>query len=261
MTPLPETLAVVPLENKVLLPAVVLKITMRGREASTLTQRIFRPSDQRKGAHLACIPLKQLPSNDSNATLTEEKRVLVPNKKSSWSSEGEQEELESGLVGKEDVKRLYEYGCAARILRVQRSGLGVVSVYIEGISRFRVERIIQDSSTVLAKVKYIEQPTREIKTDDMKDEAIAFKALCREFLTKMRDLQMPDSLVQQLGKLVDNVSPIVLADMLVSVIETSFDEKLSMLSTTDVKERLTKMSEWMTRQLHVRKTEPPKFSI
>lgn len=251
MSPLPETLAVVPLENKVLLPAVVLKITMRGREASTLTRRFFRPADQRKGAHLACIPLKQLPSDDPSATLTEEKSVIVPSKDKISASTEEQEELESGLVRKEDVKRLYEYGCAARILRVQRSGLGVVSVFIEGIARFRVDRIVQDSSTVLAKVKYIEQPTREIKTDDMKDEAIAFKALCRKFLTKMRDLQMPDTLVQQLGKLVDNVSPIVLADMLVSVIETSFDEKLWMLSTTDVKERLTKMSEWMTRQLHV----------
>ncbi|KAG2216925.1 hypothetical protein INT45_004121 [Circinella minor] len=264
MSQLPETLIVVPLENKVLLPSVVLKITMRGREASALTRRHFRNSDQRKSAHLVCIPLKPLPvseenakdnNNTKNATLTEEKAVVVHSndRRKNNNNNESHEELESGLVKKEEKERLHEYGCAARILRVQRSGLGVVSVFIEGVARIQVDRIVQEGSSVLAKVKYIERPTKEIKVDHLKDETIAFKALCREFLSKMKELQMPDSLIEQLGKLIDSVSPVVLADMLVSVIETSFDEKLWMLSNTDVKERLTKMSEWMTRQLHVLK--------
>lgn len=251
MSHFPETLPIIPLDGKVLLPGVVLKISMRGRDASALTRRHFRTADQRKGAHLACVPLKPLPAADTQAnTLTEEKAVVVH---SNNKKKDDQEESEPvALVKKGEKERLCEYGCAARILRVQRSGLGVVSVFIEGVARIHVERIIQDDANLLAKVKYIEKPTKEIKIDDkLRDETIAFKALCREFLTKMRDLQMPDSLVDQLAKLIDNVSPLVLADMLVSIIETSFDEKLWMLSNTDPKERLTKMTEWMTRQLHV----------
>jgi ATP-dependent Lon protease len=67
----------------------------------------------------------------------------------------------------------------------------------------------------------------------------------------MKDLRMPENLIQQLTKLIDSVSPPVLADLLVSVIETSFDEKLTMLSTINLKERVEKASEYMTRQLHV----------
>ncbi|CDH50481.1 atp-dependent protease la [Lichtheimia corymbifera JMRC:FSU:9682] len=253
MSHFPETLPIIPLDGKVLLPAVVLKISMRGRDASALTRRHFRTADQRKGAHLACVPLKPLPAADTQAnTLTEEKAVVVQGNNKKKDDHEESEPV--ALVKKGEKERLCEYGCAARILRVQRSGLGVVSVFIEGVARIHVDRIIQDDSNLLAKVKYIEKPTKEIKIDDkLRDETIAFKALCREFLTKMRDLQMPDSLVDQLAKLIDNVSPLVLADMLVSIIETSFDEKLWMLSNTDPKERLTKMTEWMTRQLHVLK--------
>ncbi|KAG1218790.1 hypothetical protein G6F68_021510 [Rhizopus microsporus] len=67
----------------------------------------------------------------------------------------------------------------------------------------------------------------------------------------MKELRMPENLIQQLTKLLDSVPPPVLADLLVTVIETSFDEKLTMLATEDVKKRLEKASEWMTRQLHV----------
>ncbi|CAO3632062.1 unnamed protein product [Cunninghamella blakesleeana] len=69
----------------------------------------------------------------------------------------------------------------------------------------------------------------------------------------MRELNLPDTLTTQLSKLIDNVSPLTLSDLLISVIETTLDEKLYMLSTINVKDRLVKASEWLTRQLHVLK--------
>lgn len=254
MAQLPDVLTVVTLENKVLLPAVVMKITMRGRDAAALTRKHFRSVDQQKAAHLACIPLKPISSTESkeissNAVAEAEKSSIVL--RNNHNRSDEEPQVNSAFVKPDDKERLFDYGCAARIIRVHRSGLGVVSVFVEGVARVHIERIVDDGTNILAKVKYIERPTREITIDAFKDEAIAFRALCREFLAKMRELQIPDSLVQQLNKMVDNVSPVVLADLLVSIIETSLDEKLWMLSTTDVKERLSKMSEWMTRQLHV----------
>ncbi|CEI92209.1 Putative Lon protease homolog [Rhizopus microsporus] len=221
---LPDNLLVIPLENKVLLPSVVLKISMRGKDAVTLTRKHLRASEQRKPTYIACIPL------------------------TSTTSVGDEPEIE-GFIRPEDKDKLFDYGCAARILRVQRAGLGAFTMFIEGVARFKVKDIVAQDNTLYAKVNYIDQ--QDLADDD--DNIIRFKALVREFLIKMKELRMPENLIQQLTKLLDSVPPPVLADLLVTVIETSFDEKLTMLATSDVKERLEKASEWMTRQLHVLK--------
>jgi ATP-dependent Lon protease len=219
-----DTLVVVPLENKVLLPSVVLKLSLKGKDALTLTRKHLKANEQRKPTYIACIPYKE---------------KVTPNGKDG----GER------LIRPEDKEKLYEYGCTARIIRVQRSGLGVVTVFVEGVSRFKVSRYITDGDNpLLVKAEYFPEQPDEQNTDEF----ITFKALVREFLTKMKDLHMPDTLIQQLTKLIDSVSPPVLSDLLVSVIETSFEERLDMLSTTSLKDRVRKASEWMTRQLHVR---------
>ncbi|KAI8366033.1 ATP-dependent protease La [Radiomyces spectabilis] len=241
MATLPDTMLVIPLYNKVLLPSVVMKLTMRGRDAIALTRKHRRMSDQRKTTYLACIPLSASPE-DKNATLQPSTMTELP----------DDMKEQQGFVKDEEKDRLYTHGCAARIVRIQRSGLGVFSVFIEGVARFHVEKYIEDTAGLIAKVSYPPAEGKEA-LEQAKDEIIAFKALVREFTTKMRDLQLPDTLIQQLSKLVDTLSPAVLADLMMSVIETSFDEKLFMLSTMDVKERLAKASEWMARQLHVLK--------
>ncbi|OBZ89329.1 Lon protease 2, peroxisomal [Choanephora cucurbitarum] len=239
MPSLSEKLIVIPLENKVLLPSVVLKVNMNGKDAIALTRKHLRFTEQRKPTIVACIPLiGEKPNQD---------------KDDDESSNTSKESEERGFVQPQDRNRLFEYGCAARIIRVQRSGLGAFTMFVEGLSRFKVEDYYTDEgSTLYARVKYFPKELEE-DTENDKDEMIRFKALVREFLTKMKDLRMPDNLIQQLTKLIDSVSPPVLADLLVSVIETSFDEKLTMLSTTSLKERVEKASEYMTRQLHVLK--------
>ncbi|KAG1592984.1 hypothetical protein G6F48_002296 [Rhizopus delemar] len=218
---LPDNLLVIPLENKVLLPSVVLKISMRGKDAVTLTRKHLRSSEQRKPTYLACIPLT------SEKSSTNEDVFIRP----------------------EDKDQLFGYGCAARILRIQRAGLGAFTMFVEGVSRFKIRDFQKKEDTLYAEVNYIDYEEVSDKDDDM----IRFKALVREFLLKMKELRMPENLIQQLTKLLDSVPPPVLADLLVTVIETSFDEKLTMLATEDVKKRLEKASEWMTRQLHVLK--------
>ncbi|KAF7722891.1 ATP-dependent serine protease [Apophysomyces ossiformis] len=244
---LPDTLLVVPTENKVLLPSVVIKLTMKGKEAIAFTRKHYRQNEQRKTIPIACIPFKSsIPTEQQPTELGQAGSIQES------SSEMTQKQHDGLSVTPEDRERLFDYGCAARIVRVQRTGLNVFTVFLEGIARFKVEKYMQDGLTLQAKVKYTERHSKE-KLDEARDEMIAFKALSREFLSKIRDLQMPDTLIQQLSKLVDTVPSPVLADLLVSVIETSYEEKLLMLSTANVKERLAKASEWLTRQLHVLK--------
>ncbi len=241
-TLLADNLIVVPLENKVLLPSVVLKINMRGRDAVALTRKHLRSSEQRKPTYIACIPLTGEPElrkedvNDSGLTPSPNNVNAITALK------------DEGFIKPEDKNRLFDYGCTARIIRVQRSGLGAFTMFVEGVSRFKVDKYFTQESALHVKVKYFEE---EFNEQDSTDEMIRFKALVREFLSKMKDLRMPENLIQQLTKLIDSVTPPVLADLLVSVIETSFDEKLTMLSTTNLKDRVEKASEWMTRQLHV----------
>ncbi|KAI8970356.1 ATP-dependent protease La [Mycotypha africana] len=228
-----DVLIVLPLENKVLLPSVVLKINMRGRDAVLLTRRHLRLNEQRKPTFIACIPLiNRLP-------------IVAAVK-------------DEGFLSINDKDRLFHYGCSARIIRIQRSGLGAFTMFIEGVARFKVEHYLTQpdlyhQETLCVKAAFL-QDTSPLTAGTLDDDSvIRFKALVKEFLGKMKDLKMPDILIQQLSKLMDTVAPPLLADMLASIIETSFEEKLSMLATTDTKERIEKASEWMTRQLHVLK--------
>lgn len=242
-----ENLIVIPLENKVLLPSVVLKVNMRGRDAVALTRKHLRANEQRKPTYVACIPLTGEPTKSNTAT-DDPQQQESPNATTNSITAMKDE----GFIKPEDKHRLFHYGCTARIIRVQRSGLGAFTMFVEGVSRFKVDRFTTpEGSTLHVKVKYMDDEEQEKDLEAASDEIIRFKALVREFLAKMKDLRMPENLIQQLTKLIDSVSPPVLADLLVSVIETSFDEKLTMLSTTNLKERVEKASEWMTRQLHV----------
>ncbi|KAL7310272.1 hypothetical protein PS15m_009791 [Mucor circinelloides] len=252
-----ENLIVIPLENKVLLPSVVLKVNMRGRDAVALTRKHLRSNEQRKPTYVACIPLTGEPTK-TTATNDQQEQESTNDPKNATADNSNSNSVtamrDEGFIKPEDKHRLFGYGCTARILRVQRSGLGAFTMFVEGVSRFKVDRFTTpEGSTLHVKVKYMDDEEQEKDLEAASDEIIRFKALVREFLAKMKDLRMPENLIQQLTKLIDSVSPPVLADLLVSVIETSFDEKLTMLSTTNLKERVEKASEWMTRQLHVLK--------
>lgn len=217
---LPDSLLVVPLENSVILPSVVLKISMRGKDATSLSRKHMLSTDQQNPVYIACIPFT------SKSTTNESE----------------------GAIQLQDKDRLFNYGCVARILRVTRAGLGAFTLFIEGVARFKVKDVYMQENRLHARVSYVS--TQEISDTD--DDMIRFKALVQEFLSKMQELQMPQSLFQQLTKLLGSVPSSGLADLLMTVIETSFDEKLSMLATLDIKERIEKVSGWMTRQLHVR---------
>ncbi|KAI8074533.1 ATP-dependent protease La [Gongronella butleri] len=272
---LPDSLVTIPLEGKVLLPSVVLKLTMRGRDASALSRKFFKQSEQRKPTYVVCVPMLPFAAaataagdDDKDAAAHGNKLVdhhtaasptsdivrsnSTNNASSNVSAITTATPDHQWLTLPHEKERFFDHGCVARVLRVQRSGLGAFSVFVEGISRCKIDRLSQQAEMIVAKVTYLDAPAKA-QMDAAKDDLIAFKALAKEFLGKMKELQLPDALTTQLAKLIDNVSPLTLADLMVSVIETTFDEKLFMLSTTAVKERLTKATEWMTRQLHVLK--------
>lgn len=202
---------------------------MKGKEAADLVRKHLRSTDQRKPNHVVCIPYKTIQDDGKDASKADE-LVLQPHER--------------------DL--LYDYGCIGRLLRMQRSTNGVFTLFIEGVVRCKVDSMVVSSVVTMAKVHALDAPTKQ-ELEDANDALIAFRALAKEFLSKMRELQLPETLTTQLAKLIDSGAPLALADLMVSVIETSHDEKLWMLATANVNDRLAKASEWMTRQLHVLK--------
>ncbi|KAI9255208.1 ATP-dependent protease La [Phascolomyces articulosus] len=266
MPSLSESLIVVPLEKKVLLPSVVIKVTLRGREATLLVRKHFKQQEyQRSPLHLACIPVKPLPSisKSKNTSSTSPSKIddisqppqeagsaLIPQPTGTTAVTNNKDQGEK-LVPNQMKPLLFNYGCTGRIVRVQRLGTGAYGIFLEGLSRCKIGSYDQEegSGLVTAKVNYVSNVTEQQAKGDM----IKFLALAREFVNKMRDLQIPQSLVEQLAGLLDTQPVPIMADMLVCMIETTFEEKLSLLATEDVRQRLNKASKWMTRQLHVLK--------
>lgn len=241
--PYPEKLIVVPLESKVLLPSVILRLLIRGKQATDLTKSYFRSANTKShDIYIACIPMKPCHVNAEETAVMGSQAPQVPIP----------QQDEAGLVSARDRHRLMDYGCLARIIRVQRSGTNLFGVFVEGVSRFKVHQYTQNTPSMafpgcwVAHVNYFPKPV-----DVSNDNALQFKELSQIFVAKMKELQLPDTLLAQLTKVVDTMPPSALADLLVCLIETTFDERLLMLSTVSLEDRLQKACEFLTRQLHV----------
>lgn len=246
----PDKLIVVPLEAQVLLPSVVVRLLIRGKQATELTKDYFQsPPRHATDIYIACIPLKppQKHSHSKNETAgasSQAPQVPIP------STTQQPTEKYTGLVSIRDRSRLLNYGCLARIIRVQKSGTNLFNVYVEGLARFKVVSYSQNTPSMsfancwMTHVEYIidnilEYPAVEIE----------FKALCQQFVVKLQELQVPETLLNKLEKRVNTLHVSSLADILVSLIETSFDEKFDMLSTPLLQDRLALAVKLLRQQL------------
>ncbi|KAI9015854.1 ATP-dependent protease La [Phycomyces nitens] len=260
MANLPADLTIIPLERKVLLPHVVLRVVLRGAEAAKIIKRHSIATRQGVKLHIACVPLKSLKKDpnvlkdrDSSGETDETCQAslapisFVPPSNDPENNDENQTEDVDSLVPHGKRKRLYAFGCTGTIIRIQRLDADIFGVFIEGGKRFRVQEYNQDSDAIwVADVEYLEEPKSSYN-----EEMVVFKALCRSFATRMQTLCIPESLTKQLVNIINTVPVPALADMVVSMIETTFEERLMMLSTADPKERLEMASTWITRQLNV----------
>lgn len=280
----PENVIVLPLEGKVLLPSVVLRLMIHGKQANELTKSYFRQltaSQANKSPivdiYVACIPLRPnfvnnkkprslliKSSSDNDEIVSQAPKVPCP---PSMQQEDvanikvqKQQNDSDGLVSNVNRHRLLEFGCLARIVRVQRSGANLFGVFLEGVARFKVKNFYQNTPSMtpypgcwMANVDYMQDDNRMIKelSTGEKENIATFKELSQVFVVKMRELQLPETLLQQLSKVVNTTPVSLLADLLVALIETTFEERLVMLSTPLLEDRVQLASEWMTRQLHV----------
>jgi ATP-dependent Lon protease len=141
---------------------------------------------------------------------------------------------------------LYMIGCAARILKVIKLAKDNFSVILQGVSRFEVSTFDGAEPFLAAKVRSVPDPT----SSDVELDALVMnlKDIAKRVVKLMPELP------KEAGALVDSVTEAGhLADLITSHLELEVGEKQDVLETFDLKTRVRKVLQFLSRQLEVLK--------
>ncbi|KAJ3043033.1 hypothetical protein HDV00_005940 [Rhizophlyctis rosea] len=241
-------LPIIPTRNpKLLLPGTVLRLQIERGDTTQLLDHIWHRQHHKRNGNkettvlVGCVPViseekettpaEASPTPDSDNSLT---AVTSPN--------------------------LYQWGVSARIISLARSTssdsriTGITYVLmVEGISRFRVDRIVKRTPYIEAAVTL--HPDPEIHADDAELQALvlSLRAVGHELSHVLSQLQLPPTVISHLRKMLDSTPGGQVADLFASMIDLTYAEKLQILETTDLKTRIQRVAELVTRQIQVLK--------
>ncbi len=142
---------------------------------------------------------------------------------------------------------LYSVGTLSRIERMTRTE-GEIIAQVRGITRVKIKEVFEESSYLMAKV---------VEIPDVVDDSPEIKALCNHLTNEFRR-------AMNLGKTVDflvfmNImsdnSPYEFADLIASVLDIKPSERQELLEINDVRKRLEKITDILTKELKVLELE------
>ena len=142
---------------------------------------------------------------------------------------------------------LYSIGTLSRIERMTRTE-GEIIAQVRGITRVKIKSIFEEASYLMAKV---------VEVPDIVDNSPEIKALCNHLTNEFRR-------AMNLGKTVDflvfmNImsdnSPYEFADLIASVLDIKPYERQELLEINDVKKRLEKITDILTKELKILELE------
>lgn len=138
-------------------------------------------------------------------------------------------------------KDLYRVGTLARILKIQKTGRNTYSLMVQGVQRLTLEQIIHEEPYWIADVIPIPE---ESDSDDLQVHALdqTLRKVAREVMKLTPEL--PRGAEKMLS---DIKEPGQLADMIASTLDISLEEKMKVLSTFSLKERLETTLEMLSR--------------
>src|SRR3954468_6587321 len=158
-----------------------------------------------------------------------------------------------GIVTQRDARTeepgpgdLYSVGCAARILKVIKLAKDNFSVILQGVSRIRVLEGTGVEPFMTARVQPLpDHATGEVELDAL---VLNLKDVAKRVIKLMPELP------KEASALVDSVTePGQLADLITSNLDVQVDEKQDILETFDLKTRLRKVLQFLSRQHEVLK--------
>ena len=162
--------------------------------------------------------------------------------------------------GDADHRDLFMYGTVARISGVQGRRADDLSLIVEGIRRFRIDRFTQMRPYFEAEAAYIDEEV-EISDPEIQTSFEQLKQLSRELLALVRvasflprsSTTMSPLLARRLELYVAKKElgeAGILADFMTNVVEATLEDKLRVLAALDVKERLAQVIELLSRQIN-----------
>ena len=149
--------------------------------------------------------------------------------------------VEDGTYTKKD---LHEVGTSALILKMAKTEDNKLQLLTQGMERFRVKEFIKGKPYPQARVEYI-------KDEDKKDKEIT--ALMSNMISQFtRFAELSPGLPQEIVVMAKSIQePGILADMVASTINSSLEEKQSILENFNVKKRLKEVTRLVNYQLEI----------
>lgn len=139
---------------------------------------------------------------------------------------------------------LYEYATAAVVLQMLRMPDNSAKMLVQGIRRVKIDKYTQIEPYFKAKVTILEDTVEADKEMDA-----LFRNASDQFI---RMVNMVPTLPEELKIAIVNIdSPGRLADMIASHLNLSIAEKQQVLEATNVKNRLQKITAFLTREMEV----------
>ncbi|TKA78935.1 Lon protease 2, peroxisomal [Cryomyces minteri] len=252
--PRSRVLPLIPLaKGQVLLPGVPLRIPLANRPdiAAVLANLYSRSSTPRPEANsitVGCVPLNSPYLSSDGQRLIEE--------------EGGSKDGAYGTdPGRAKKRDLFGFGVIAKVSGVQGRRQGELALVVEGGSRFRVEKILEERPYFEAQVTMHDEEVVDV-TDAATLALFAdLKRLSRELVALVRlssllprgpAMALSPILARRLELFIvrkEVADAGVLADFMANVVECTHEEKLRILSALSVKDRLERVVEIMQRQI------------
>jgi len=158
-----------------------------------------------------------------------------------------------GIVTQRDARTeepgagdLYSVGCAARILKVIKLAKDNFSVILQGVARIRILEVGGQDPFMTARVQALpDSPSTDVELDAL---VMNVKDVAKRVIKLMPELP------KEASALVDSVvEPGQLSDVIISNLDVQVDEKQDVLETFDLKARLRKVLQFLSRQHEVLK--------
>ncbi len=145
-----------------------------------------------------------------------------------------------------EPSQMYRVGTAARILKVVKLSGDNVNLIIQGLQRVRVDRFTATEPYMQASV---------VGLDEVVDDSVELEALVRSLVNQFQKLiQTSPNISGDLGEMVLSAGsgePGRLADLAASVLNISAEEKIGLLERNNVKDRVQKLVEIVTREFEL----------
>jgi ATP-dependent Lon protease len=146
--------------------------------------------------------------------------------------------------GEKQELALQKTGTLALILRMAKNEQGHAKLIVQGVTRIKLLELTRREPYLKARV----EPMEDVVSDDLEIQALVVNV--RHLFSKV--LELSPNLPNELGGVVASLDdPGVLADIVVSHLNVALEDKQAVLDAQEVKNRLEKALQILTKQLEI----------